>query len=825
MDIIKEIWEDYKKIIIIILGAIIAIILGVIIFSIVYNPINISFTGDDSGIIATMSNEIRLGAKATDKKGNEFDIQWQVSAGSLNSSKGAEIIWELPKEEGTYTISAKAGNKLKNKNITVLKNKLGELTLKNNDSIEYIDSDNDGLSDDYEKNVSNTDVNNKDSDNDILNDGDEITLDLNPNSKESKEDGKQDDERSLEYNIKNDDIGININVKGNDNIASTIVNLYDLNTVKELSGVASQVYSITTQGTLNSATINIKYDKNTISQKGIDEKSLSIYKLDVENNKYTKQKSTVDSANSCVSTTVTELGKYFLADSSKLKDKVSTELMFVIDNSGSMYSKEMVDGSQENDVQFKRVDLSNRIIDKLKGDYKFGAGKFTFEYENLISLTSDKEKVKEKINSIKTLTERFTGTYIGNALENGLKEFKDSNSNDTRKYLILLTDGKDTTNVEGYDDKKIESAMNQAKQKGIKVFTIGLGDEIDGNVLGNISNYTGGKYYYASDSSVLEDIFELIAADINYSLVDFDKDSKDDYFIFRNNDFLAKKNGMPFENFSTTQNNYGATYGMSLFSALYYENRIPSKMSSISVVDKNTNETKKALEYDLHISKNTNDVLLHNFELKNLEFMRDVPKDFMASSVYNGVLQISSEYKKNLDTYGFKYYNLDYNKGKSGFSKYENIIFDNTIPSEDDKNSNKKNNKLDNSDYNFINAIYRLDILKYRDERISFEKEPDRAFQYLLDTMPKYEVPLLVLNDDYTVALQKILVDINDNNHLKFEVYDSNYGGEQQYIDVTRSQIFNGVKENNKNKYQYRFTYNDKKVSVSVSIPNIDVNL
>ena len=49
-----------------------------------------------------------------------------------------------------------------------------------------------------------------------------------------------------------------------------------------------------------------------------------------------------------------------------MKENVSTELMFVIDNSGSMYPQEMVDGSEENDTQFKRVDLSNRIIDKLK---------------------------------------------------------------------------------------------------------------------------------------------------------------------------------------------------------------------------------------------------------------------------------------------------------------------------------------------------------------------------------------------------------------------------------------------------------------------------
>ena len=72
---------------------------------------------------------------------------------------------------------------------------------------------------------------------------------------------------------------------------------------------------------------------------------------------------------------------------------------------------------------------------------------------------------------------------------------------------------------------------------------------------------------------------------------------------------------------------------------------------------------------------------------------------------------------------------------------------------------------------------------------------------------------------------KKILIDINDDNHIKFEVYDSNYGGNQQYIDVKRIKLYNNLDGNNKNSYQYKCSYRDKKVSLSVSIPNIDVNL
>ena len=125
MDIIQDIWEDYKKPIMIILAVILVFIVGLIIFSAVYNPIKITFTGEDAEVIATMSNEIKLGAKATNKSGEEFEVEWEVSDGTLSSTKANDIIWELPKKEGTYTISVKAGEKIvKNKTLKISYNKL-----------------------------------------------------------------------------------------------------------------------------------------------------------------------------------------------------------------------------------------------------------------------------------------------------------------------------------------------------------------------------------------------------------------------------------------------------------------------------------------------------------------------------------------------------------------------------------------------------------------------------------------------------------------------------------------------------------------------------
>lgn len=823
MDILKEIWEDYKKIILIILGAIFALIIVLIVFSIIIDPVKISFTGDDAKTIATMSDQIKLGAVAKNKANDQFELNWQVSAGNLSTTKGSEVVWQLPSEDGTYTISVSAGNKVKNKTVTVISNKLEEMSLKDNSNISYIDSDSDGLSDSYENNSSKTNSNNKDSDGDTLSDGPEVVLGLNANEKESKNDGVQDDERNLKYNLTYGSIGAELLITGTDNITDTTIDRYNLNTINEISSVISQVYSVSMQGNVNSAKLTLKYDKGTVTQKGLNEGKLAIYKLDIDNNKYIKQDSSVNSQSSTVSANITDSGKFFIADSTNMKEQLSTELMFVIDNSGSMYPSEMVEGSQENDTQFKRVDLSNRIIDKLKGDYKFGAGKFTYDYEELCPLTNDKDKVKEKINSIKSLTEKFTGTYIGNALEQGLNQFKDSKDN-ARKYMILLTDGKDTTGVDGYDENKFDTAINEACSKNVKVFTIGLGNELDTEKLESISKKTGGKFYYASNSNVLEDIFELISADINYGFIDMNKDSNDDCIIYKDNKFLSKKNGMPISNFSSKGNVTGQTYGMSIISKLYYENKLPISMGSISVKNSETGENEYANGYEFQSNDQNYFSVLSNYELKDLQFMKNTTNDFMSSSVEKGVLYISKGYRDNLKKYGFVFDYYDSPSSNSGFKEYEVYGFDKDML-KNDEDDESASSELEDIDQQFLNAIYRLDILKYRDDKLSLEKNPDKTYDYIVKCMDNNEVPLLLLNDNYAVCLQKILIDINNDNHIKFEVYDSNHGSTPQYIEVERTRIYNELDGNDKNKFQYKCKYNNKNVSVSVSIPNIDVNL
>ena len=62
MDIIQDIWEDYKKPIIIVLAVILVFIIGMITFYTVYNPIKITFTGEQQLQINRVKN-LKLNGK------------------------------------------------------------------------------------------------------------------------------------------------------------------------------------------------------------------------------------------------------------------------------------------------------------------------------------------------------------------------------------------------------------------------------------------------------------------------------------------------------------------------------------------------------------------------------------------------------------------------------------------------------------------------------------------------------------------------------------------------------------------------------------------
>lgn len=75
-----------------------------------------------------------------------------------------------------------------------------------------------------------------------------------------------------------------------------------------------------------------------------------------------------------------------------------------------------------------------------------------------------------------------------------------------RKAIVLLSDGGDTAS-----SSSIDAAMQAAVQAGVPIFTIGLGSGTDEAVLQKIADDTGGRYYAAPTADQLQQIYQLLA--------------------------------------------------------------------------------------------------------------------------------------------------------------------------------------------------------------------------------------------------------------------------------------------------------------------------
>lgn len=815
MEQVKEFIVKYKKWAIIIGIIIIVAIIAAVLLGTSKNPIAVQITSRLPSAIKSESIEVE--GQATDEKGKKYEVQWKVSGGTLNNTKGAKVRWVFPKEEGTYKIMAYVGDNKIVKSVTVLGNATTEYLTYEAQGVKNIDADHDGLSDVYESTIASTDPNKADSDEDGLEDAAELIFGFDPKNPDSKSDGVKDSERKVTYDLQEEKEGMEIQIDGYGNIHKTSINKLDIGTIKDLDATLLNTYNVTFTGTIEQAKLKINYDASVIASKGLEEDALSLYKISEETNEFEKIESSINKETSSISAMITKSGNYFIADTKKMASKIATEVMFVIDNSGSMYPAEQIPGSKENDVDYKRVDLSIELINKMKGDYKFGAGKFTSEYVNLSGLTSDKEAVKQKINEIKNGAEKFTGTYIGAALDGGLLQFNEESN--ARKFLILLTDGQDTKDIQGYDNTKLKKAVDKAIEKNVKVFTIGIGEEVDNNSLKTIATKTNAKSYFTATAEGLEGIFDLIAAEMNYDLLDTNNDGTDDSIIIKDSGFMAKRDGLKFANIATNKSQSGAMYGMNLLAKLYYEKNLPTSLSAMTITLEDGTQLKASgYSFDKNGLLATGTAALVEYRFTNLTILNQFPSIFWTNTVTDGVLQIASSVAKNLSALGFEPYTCKYTKDKANFSSYQNIRLN--------MNSEKYTKSTSAEERQLFNAIYRLDILKNKDEEISFEQEPDKAMERVENMLAQGEPVLLKVNKNYSLLATKILLDVKDANYLKFEVYDPNYPAEVRYMEIKKDKLFkmsNGI--NSSQLEQYSFKYNGEKVTVAISIPSLETKL
>jgi Ca-activated chloride channel homolog len=136
------------------------------------------------------------------------------------------------------------------------------------------------------------------------------------------------------------------------------------------------------------------------------------------------------------------------------------DIMLSIDTSKSMLTQDAVPD------RLTRAKLASQdILNAMKGD-RFGLIAFAGSAQVEAPLTLDYQTVIEALNDLNTNTVEKGGTDITAAIRSA--EFAFGKSETSYRALVLLTDGEDL-------DEDSIAAANEAKARGIRIFTIGIG--------------------------------------------------------------------------------------------------------------------------------------------------------------------------------------------------------------------------------------------------------------------------------------------------------------------------------------------------------------
>lgn len=206
--------------------------------------------------------------------------------------------------------------------------------------------------------------------------------------------------------------------------------------------------------------------------------------------------------------------------SSQEMDRVDTEgidIMLTMDVSTSMLARDFkpdrISAAKDIAIEF----ISQRPTDRI------GIVVFAGESYTQCPLTTDRATLINLMKEVQTdLIE--DGTAIGNGLATAVARLKDSNAKS--RVVILLTDG-----VNNRGEITPQTAAEIAKTYGVRVYTIGVGAmgtapypvmtpwgvdvqnvrvEIDEELLSEIAETTGGRYFRATDNTKLMEIYSEI---------------------------------------------------------------------------------------------------------------------------------------------------------------------------------------------------------------------------------------------------------------------------------------------------------------------------
>ncbi|MBI4496885.1 MAG: VWA domain-containing protein [Chloroflexi bacterium] len=180
------------------------------------------------------------------------------------------------------------------------------------------------------------------------------------------------------------------------------------------------------------------------------------------------------------------------------ESKEPLAVVVVVDVSGSVQAQAMQDAKTAAATFIKGLDEQDQV----------SLMAFSTGVRPLTGFTSDKQALLQAVNALRV----GGSTALYDALAAAVEAAGRSRA--ARRVVVLETDGYDTSSK-----AKLEDGIALARQLGVRVYTIGLGTDLDKNILNQMAVATGGTALFAPTSGDLAQAYQEISGQLRSQYV------------------------------------------------------------------------------------------------------------------------------------------------------------------------------------------------------------------------------------------------------------------------------------------------------------------
>ena len=661
-------------------------------------------------------------------------------------------------------------------------------------SVISADTDSDALTDALESEYL-TDAVTADTDGDGIKDGIEVLAGLDPTNLIS--DGvTKDSERQFSRVINFGEGTIAISGKGG--IFGTTVDKLTLNAVTTNAGAISAPYEFYCESGFDSAVLTFTYDPEVLAMSSVTVNDLRIYQFDPYLKKYTPVGGKPDEENNTVSCDLHSNGVFLLGAENVIHqaalayDSGTMNIHLLIDNSGSMYPKSVQSTSKESDVNFRRLSFAQKLVTGLDKHVKFAISAFTYEFSPISDFDADKSHLIPAINAIRNLGPGFDGTSVEIALMRGLESFGGETKGE-RNIIVLLTDGI-STDTGGYS---VSDIVTLAKAKNVTIMTIGLGNEVDTDLLTKIAASTGGDYYPISEANILEGLYSTMIASMKDDIVDDDLDGTPDSYTLFDTGFDPDFNGFSFQNFKSPDCST-LDYGMVALARDWFRNLVsPSAKNP---------ETEDGYSFEgstINTAEPLRKVLL---QIMQEPWLR--PENYLNFLSTGDTLRVKTEDAKAAQEKGWSKITVPYDEPGNGWTQAELLVPNHHLST--------IRTKYSENDYAMINAIHYYESLRGKGMTFSLNSEDDFSkVKSILATGTPLVTKIFWEGADGTCYNRYVLMttlrrDLDNPNIFRLKVYDVN----NRFVNSIEVRRIIKVNDKGISDFTYTAHWDNKQVSL-----------